>query len=109
MPEALTATLGDPHSEDASMFRNPTTDLIVVLVIVLLVLGPKRLPSLGRSLGQGLREFKESISGENKHEDADRPALSTSPPAEPPPTSADSEPAPSPARDSAEVGTEPRS
>jgi len=48
------------------MFRNPTTDLIVVLVIVLLILGPKRLPSLGRSLGQGMREFKDSITGESK-------------------------------------------
>ena len=38
------------------MFRNPTTDLIVVLVIVLLIFGPKRLPGLGRQLGQGLRE-----------------------------------------------------
>lgn len=91
------------------MFRNPTTDLIVVLVIVLLILGPKRLPSLGRSLGQGMREFKDSISGENKDEDADRPALSSSPPAERPSTTAASEPAPSPARDSAEVGTERRS
>ena len=53
------------------MFRNPTTDLIVVLVIVLLILGPKRLPSLGRSLGQGMREFKESITRESKDGETD--------------------------------------
>ena len=47
------------------MFRNPTTDLIVVLVIVLLIFGPKRLPGLGKSLGPGLREFKDSITGES--------------------------------------------
>ena len=41
-------------------------ELIVVLVVGLLVLGPKRLPEAGRSLGNGLREFKESISGD-KH------------------------------------------
>jgi len=38
------------------------TELIVVLVIALLVLGPKRLPDAGRSLGKGLREFKEAIT-----------------------------------------------
>jgi sec-independent protein translocase protein TatA len=38
-------------------------ELIIVLVIALLVLGPKRLPDAGRSLGQGLREFKHSIAG----------------------------------------------
>ena len=59
------------------MFRNPTTDLIVVLVIVLLILGPKRLPSLGRSLGQGMREFKDSITGESKEDEAgERPEIS---------------------------------
>jgi TatA/E family protein of Tat protein translocase len=58
------------------MFRNPTTDLIVVLVIVLLIFGPKRLPGLGRSIGQGMREFKESITGESKgDEEADHPEL----------------------------------
>jgi sec-independent protein translocase protein TatA len=61
------------------MFRNPTTDLIVVLVIVLLIFGPKRLPGLGRSLGSGLREFKDSITGDSKHDEAeDRPAITTS-------------------------------
>ena len=39
------------------MLRNPTTDLIVVLLIVLLIFGPKRLPGLGKQLGQGIREF----------------------------------------------------
>ena len=51
------------------MFRNPTTDLIVVLVIVLLIFGPKRLPGLGKSLGSGLKEFKDSITGESKDDE----------------------------------------
>ena len=38
-------------------------ELIVVLVIALVVLGPKKLPEVGKSLGRGMREFKESISG----------------------------------------------
>ena len=38
-------------------------ELIIVLVIALIVLGPKKLPDFGRSLGSGLREFKDSISG----------------------------------------------
>ena len=38
-------------------------ELIVVLVIALIVLGPKKLPDFGRSLGNGIREFKDSISG----------------------------------------------
>ncbi len=59
------------------MFRNPTTDLIVVLVIVLLIWGPKRLPGLGRQLGGGLRGFKDSITGDDDghEEQAERPAL----------------------------------
>ena len=43
-------------------------ELVVVLVIALLVLGPKRLPAAGRSLGQGIREFKNSISGKGEDE-----------------------------------------
>ncbi len=38
-------------------------ELIIVLVVALLILGPKRLPSAGRSLGRGLREFKDSVAG----------------------------------------------
>ena len=49
------------------------TELIIVLVIVLLIFGPKRLPGLGRQLGSGMREFKDSISGKggDKHADDD--------------------------------------
>jgi sec-independent protein translocase protein TatA len=47
------------------------TELIIVLVIVLLIFGPKRLPGLGRQLGGGMREFKESISGKGGEDDDD--------------------------------------
>jgi sec-independent protein translocase protein TatA len=46
-------------------------ELIIVLVIALVVLGPKRLPEVGRSVGRGMREFKESISGVNDRDDED--------------------------------------
>ena len=60
------------------MFRNPGIDAIVVLIIVLLILGPKRLPGIGKGLGQGMREFKEGITGEARDQDQDKPALSES-------------------------------
>jgi sec-independent protein translocase protein TatA len=44
-------------------------ELIIVLVIALVVFGPKRLPDLGRSLGTGMREFKDSITGSTKDDD----------------------------------------
>ena len=44
-------------------------ELIVILAIALIVLGPKKLPEAGRALGRGMREFKESISGETRDED----------------------------------------
>jgi sec-independent protein translocase protein TatA len=94
------------------MFRNPVTDLIIVAVVALLILGPKRLPMLGRSLGQGLREFKEGITGESKDDaDEERPALAAAPaaPAAPAPTPA-ATPVTSPtATESAEAGASERS
>ena len=48
-------------------------EIIVVLIIALVVFGPKRLPELGRSLGKGIREFRGSVSGDNDDED-ERPA-----------------------------------
>jgi sec-independent protein translocase protein TatA len=46
-------------------------ELIIVLVIALLVLGPKRLPEAGRAVGKGMREFKDSLSGVNADDDED--------------------------------------
>lgn len=44
-------------------------EIAVVLVIVLLIFGPKRLPGLGKSLGTGMREFKDSITGKDTESD----------------------------------------
>jgi sec-independent protein translocase protein TatA len=77
------------------MFRNPLIDAIVVLLVVLLIFGPKRLPSLGRGLGQGMKEFKDGITGKaSVEEDDERAALSSgnapeSAPTSPPPESAE--------------------
>jgi sec-independent protein translocase protein TatA len=46
-------------------------ELLIVLVIVLVIFGPKRLPGLGRSLGSGMREFRDSITGKNSSRDDD--------------------------------------
>jgi sec-independent protein translocase protein TatA len=98
------------------MFRNPTTDLIVVLVIVLLIFGPKRLPQLGRQLGQGMREFRDGITGRSKDSDGEGHAeieqASTAAPAPGAPlraTPRETAPAPTAERDSPEVAApEPR-
>jgi sec-independent protein translocase protein TatA len=50
-------------------FQVGPLELVVVLAIALIVLGPKKLPEVGRSLGRGMREFKNSLSGE--HEEAE--------------------------------------
>jgi len=54
-------------------------ELAIVLIIALVVFGPKRLPELGRSLGKGIREFRGSLSGEEHDEPERREAI------EPPP------------------------
>ena len=50
-------------------------ELAIVLIIALLVLGPKKLPEVGRSIGKGMREFKESLTGETETRDEERPVL----------------------------------
>ena len=50
-------------------------EIVVVLIIALVVFGPKRLPELGNSLGKGLREFKGSISGEDPEPHSPKPTV----------------------------------
>jgi len=49
-------------------------------VVVLLVFGPKRLPEMGRSLGKGMREFKDSVTGNDKDDEPSAPAHITAAP-----------------------------
>ena len=46
-------------------------ELLILLAFVLLLFGPKRLPEMGRSLGKGMREFKDSISNVNADDERD--------------------------------------
>ena len=51
-------------------------ELVIVLAIALIILGPKRLPDAGRSLGRGIREFKDGVTGRGDRDaDAERPAI----------------------------------
>ncbi len=52
-------------------------ELVIVLVIALIILGPKRLPEVGKSIGNGMREFKDAISGSGKHDDDDEDEVPT--------------------------------
>jgi sec-independent protein translocase protein TatA len=65
-------------------------EIIIVLIIALIVFGPKRLPELGNSLGKGIREFKDSVTGDHPDDDEDVKAISaskaTATPVEPPTT-----------------------
>ena len=52
-------------------FNIGAPELIIILAIALIVLGPKKLPEVGRSLGNGMREFKDSIKGVDPRSDDD--------------------------------------
>jgi sec-independent protein translocase protein TatA len=46
-------------------------EIVIILIIALIVFGPKRLPELGRSMGKGMREFKNSLTGDKDDDDDD--------------------------------------
>ena len=56
-------------------------EILILLVIVLLIFGPKKLPELGRSLGRGMREFKDSITGKDEEYEREKTELTPPPPA----------------------------
>ena len=64
-------------------FRSPYADALIVVLVLLLFFGPKRLPALGKSLGQGMREFKDSITGKSKGSEDEQPELEAATPAPP--------------------------
>jgi sec-independent protein translocase protein TatA len=43
-------------------------EIALVLIVALIILGPKKLPDMGRSMGKGMREFKAAITGDDDHE-----------------------------------------
>ncbi|HVD11087.1 MAG TPA: twin-arginine translocase TatA/TatE family subunit [Gaiellaceae bacterium] len=55
-------------------------EILLLLLVMLLVFGPKRLPEMGRSLGRGIREFKESVTGEDKDDDDEPRKTELTPP-----------------------------
>ncbi len=76
------------------------THLIFVLVVALLVLGPKRLPEAGRALGKGIRDFRSAIGGEDEHSHTIPTESAPFPPPEavvPPAAAPPVEPTPAPA------------
>ena len=56
-------------------YSKPWLDGLIVLLIILMFFGPKRLPALGRSLGHGMREFKDAITGKSSPTEAERAEL----------------------------------
>ncbi|HEY2333739.1 MAG TPA: twin-arginine translocase TatA/TatE family subunit [Solirubrobacterales bacterium] len=59
--------------------------IVLLLLIALLLFGGKRLPEIGKSLGHGMREFKDAVTGQSSDDDDAQPEL---PPAEPTETTA---------------------
>jgi sec-independent protein translocase protein TatA len=72
-------------------------ELVLILLVLLLVFGAKRLPEMGRSLGKGMREFKDSVSGLD--EDRSQPPSAELPAAPSEPTRTETEPAEKPERE----------
>ena len=68
-------------------------EILLLLLVLLLVFGPKRLPEMGRSMGRGMREFKDSLTGKDKddEEEQEQAAIVTTT------TTVESQPAPAPA------------
>jgi sec-independent protein translocase protein TatA len=79
IPLARVRTHTTNRSEQAMMGLDNPIHILFLLVLLLLVFGAKRLPEMGRSLGDGLRGFKESISGETPTVHAEQAHIARAP------------------------------
>jgi sec-independent protein translocase protein TatA len=89
-------------------FQLGLPEIVLVLLIALVVLGPKRLPEAGQALGKGMREFRQGMDGLNRHVDdgPPPPPAYTPPPAyAPPPGEQPAVYTPPAAYDPADAGT----
>jgi len=83
-------------------------EIVVVLIIALIVFGPKRLPELGNSLGKGIREFKDSVTGDHDDDEDVKTIAATNAAATPvPPPEATATPVEQPAATPVEKPAEP--
>ena len=74
-------------------------EILLILLVLLLVFGAKRLPEMGRSLGRGMREFKDTLTGDDDKPATPPPALPSAP-SEPVPPASEPDPAETPERES---------
>jgi sec-independent protein translocase protein TatA len=73
----------DPVTMGSMLGNIGPLEIIVVLIIALIVFGPKRLPELGSSLGRGIREFRSTVTGDKSDDDDEFKAIGDSKPAAP--------------------------
>lgn len=67
------------------MFANlGFTEILILLLVLLLVFGARRIPEIGASIGQGIKEFKRSLSSKDEESERSVPPASTAPPLQPP-------------------------
>ena len=83
-PDRIRSLAAGPTAIVLSMpFGIGIWELLILLLVLLLVFGPKRLPEMGRQLGKGMREFKDSVTGDSHDDEHDRPCRPPSPRSQP--------------------------
>ncbi len=90
------------------MFRSPLIDGFVIIIVLLLIVGPKKLPAMGRGLGEGMREFKDGITGGEQKNEAPKVTLQPPPAAAPAPVATEQRPTQAASSTGHQAGSEQR-